>query len=186
MPLSVLHSPKSLLAFSQHFPPDVYKVLTPSFLALPNSFAPPSRFQQPPNTPPIWHSGTTLPHLPFAAWDLAPRPLQPSREPPVAHKSHCPAPSVTCSQPFPLPIYSTCPASAYHVVTTPPPSPLLSVSPHLLTSLRPALPGDHQPLSSRGQMSRPCLCLPHPRAGALRRALELTLPQRPACGDARL
>lgn len=69
------------------------------FLALPNFFAPPSLPQQPPNTPPIWHSMATLPQAPFAAWDLAPRPPQPSREPPVPHTSHCSTPSVTCSQP---------------------------------------------------------------------------------------
>lgn len=69
-------------------------------------------------------------------------------------------------------IQSLAPPSA-----SPPPASTRADSPR-------ARPGRHVSLASpRPLPSREPPAPPRPRAGALRRALELTLPRRPACGD---
>lgn len=117
----------------------------PGLLALPNSFAPPSLPQQPPHTPPIWHSMATLPYAPSAAWDLCS--AHPSHH--VSRRSLTPAITTPIRSRAPKhpPIYSTCPASAHHVGT--PPRPLKRLAtPSYVPPPRP--PRRSPALSSRG------------------------------------
>lgn len=133
-------------------------------------------------------SGTPRPPLPA-------RPLLPRAWRPAHSDRHVSRPRLTAPMPRPMPR-----DQRHHAHRQQPPRPLPShaASAPPLTGTRHALyhhvihfPRPHQrpppPLSSRGTTPRPPLSAapPRPRAGALRRALELTLPRRPACGDAR-
>lgn len=70
--------PQIPTSISQHFPLDVYKVLTPTRPPASSPSLIPSHRPASPTTsqhPAHLHSVATLPYAPFAAWDLAPRPL---------------------------------------------------------------------------------------------------------------